>query len=236
MQLHSKRTPEDGFVIGRHFWDQQLSNLLGGARQTEGMLALFQRENGLGLVFPPSIHIGYPTMGHGCWANKAGFVALASELGIRVPPDESSPLAPYGSMFAARPAALRLLAEHDWRYADFGGPDAYRDGGPAHVLERMPVYAAGELGFHTRTIAHNAYLSISHTALDYNYDRLATRVPGPIDERIDLVLRAGDMGNLRISDVLRIHLRLRYPGLGARLRRRLGLLVSLKRALFRSRV
>ena len=57
------------------------------------------------------IPIGYPTMGRAWWSNKPGFEKLAAELGIHVPLDDVSPLAPYGPMFVARPEALRLLKE-----------------------------------------------------------------------------------------------------------------------------
>src|SRR5690606_37792654 len=106
----------------------------------------------LGIVYPPMVHIGYPTMGRAWWANKPGFEELAAQMGIAVPLDDISPLAPYGSMFVARPEALRLLIEHPWSYDDFGGAEAYQDGGLAHILERVPSYAAAALGFHTRTI------------------------------------------------------------------------------------
>ncbi len=68
---------------------------------------------GPGPGVPPMIHIGYPTMGRGWFANNAPAQELPKELGIRVPFDEISPLAPYGGMWIARPEALKILAgEH----------------------------------------------------------------------------------------------------------------------------
>ena len=139
---------------------QQFTNLLNSPGYTANVVALFQREQGLGLAYPPMIHLGYPTLGRGWWSNKPGFTRLCRNLGIHVPLDEISPLAPFGSMYFARPEALRLLVEHDWTYEDFGGAEAYQDGGLAHILERMPSYAAGELGYHTRTIANAEYMAI----------------------------------------------------------------------------
>ena len=104
---------------------------------------------------------------------QAGFRATYCErLGIRVPLDEISPLAPYGSMYVARPESLRLLVEHEWAYDDFGGAEAYRDGGLAHILERMPSYAAAELGYHTRTVRRPNTCRISHTSMEFNLDQL----------------------------------------------------------------
>ena len=191
VKLHSKKTPQDAANAGRNFKRQQFENLLLSADYAAGVVALFQQEPGLGLAYPPMVHIGYGTMGHAWWANKPAFVEMTSRLGIRVPVDDTSPLAPYGSMYFARPEALRLLAEHDWTYDEFGGADAYLDGGLAHVLERMPSYAAGELGFHTRTISNADYLASSYTALDYNLDQMSTTMPETTMHHIDFLRRLG---------------------------------------------
>lgn len=211
VKLHSKKTPQDGFNVGRHFKEQQFRNLLDSPGYTANVLALFQREKGLGIVYPPMIHIGYPTMGRAWWANKPGFEALAAELGIHVPLDDVSPLAPYGSMFVARPQALRILVEHRWRYEEFGGADAYRDGGLAHILERMPSYAAGELGFHTRTVSSFEYMSISHTALEFKLDEMSFTIPGNAFEKIDFLRHSGYVGTGSARDFLRMYRNLRRP-------------------------
>ncbi|MFK4805827.1 rhamnan synthesis F family protein [Microbacterium sp. ZW CA_36] len=217
VKLHSKKTPQDGFNVGRHFKEQQFDNLLASPGYTSNLLALFQKEAGLGLVYPPMIHIGYPSMGRGWWSNKPGFEKLAEELGIRVPLDDISPLAPYGSMYIARPEALRPLVQREWRYEDFGGAEAYRDGGLAHILERMPTYAAAELGYHTRTAATTEYVSISHTAFEFNFDELSATTPGYSYEQIRFIRRAGYVGHGRARDFLRMYLRLNHPGAEGRI-------------------
>ncbi|WP_457101002.1 rhamnan synthesis F family protein [Microbacterium sp. P5_E9] len=221
VKLHSKKTPQDGFNVGRHFKSQQFENLLDSPGYTANVLALFQKEPGLGLVYPPTIHIGYPTMGRGWWSNKPAFEVLAAKLGIRVPLDEISPLAPYGSMYIARPEALRLLVEHEWRYEDFGGAEAYRDGGLAHVLERVPSYAAAELGYHTRTVLTTEHFAISQTAFEFNFDELSATIPGATYEQIEFLKLAGYVGHGRLRDFARIYMRLHHPGTGARIRRAL---------------
>lgn len=217
VKLHSKKTPQDGFNVGRHFKSQQFSNLTASPAYVRNVLALFQREPGLGLVYPPMIHIGYPSMGRAWWANKPGFADYCRRLGIRVPLDEISPLAPFGSMFIARPESLRLLVEHEWKYEDFGGEEAYRDGGLAHILERMPSYAAAELGYHTRTISTAEYLSISYTSMEFNLDHLSATLTGDHVNRILFLKQAGYVGSGRIRDFIRM-----YFGLHPRVRRLLG--------------
>lgn len=211
VKLHSKKTPQGEYNVGQHFKRQQFANLLDSRGYAANVLALFQREKGLGLVFPPTIHLGYPSMGHGWWANKPGFRVWADALGVHVPVDEISPLAPFGSMFMARPAALRLLVEYPWTYEDFGGAEAYQDGGLAHILERMPVYAAGELGYHSRTIAVPDYFASSYTALDYNLDQMSSTLPDSTMQQIELLRRAGAVDYGRLSDFLRMYVRLHRP-------------------------
>ncbi|WP_342000945.1 rhamnan synthesis F family protein [Microbacterium sp. LWH7-1.2] len=233
VKLHSKKTPQDGFNIGRHFKDQQLRNLLDSPGYTANLIALFQKEPGLGIVYPPMIHIGYPTMGRAWWANKKGVAELCARLSIKVPLDDVSPLAPFGSMFIARPEALRLLVQEPWNYEQFGGAAAYEDGGLAHVLERMPSYAAGELGFHTRTAANAEYMAISHTALEYKLDQLSATLPGDTLDAIHYLRGAGNVGEGRLIDFARMYLRLHHPGTGAALRRVVGRDTPLGRGLRR---
>lgn len=218
VKLHSKKTPQDGFNVGRAFKEQQFSNLLDSVGYTANVLSLFQREPGLGIVYPPMVHIGYPTMGRAWWANKPGFEKLAAQMGIMVPLDDISPLAPYGSMFIARPEALRLLIEQPWQYSDFGGAEAYQDGGLAHVLERVPSYAAAELGYHTRTILNAEYFAASYTTLDFNFDEMSSTVPGRTYEQITFLRGIGHVGEGKFRDFVRMYMRRNHPGTGARVR------------------
>ena len=229
VKLHSKKTPQDGFNVGRHFKAQQFGNLLPSPGYAANVLSMFQKEPGLGLVYPPMIHLGYPTMGRGWWSNKPGFEERCRELGVRVPLDEISPLAPYGSMYIARPEALRLLVEHEWRYEDFGGAEAYRDGGLAHVLERMPSYVAGERGYHTRTVATAEYTSISHTSMQFNFDQMSATIPGDSVDRIMFIKQAGYVGSGRLRDFVRM-----YFGLHPRVGRRLGWMIDPSNRLVRA--
>jgi len=218
VKLHSKKTPQDAYNAGRHFKRQQFENLLLSPEYSAGVVALFQSDPGLGVAYPPMVHIGYGTIGHAWWANKPAFIEMTGRLGIRVPIDETSPLAPYGSMYFARPEALRLLVEHEWSYDEFGGAEAYADGGLAHVLERMPSYAAGEVGYHTRTIANPDYLAASYVALEYNLDQMSSTLPETTMHHIDFLRRLGDLGNGTIEDFAYIFARLRRPGWEPRLR------------------
>ncbi|CDJ98890.1 Rhamnan synthesis F [Microbacterium sp. C448] len=227
IKIHSKKTPQHGHSVGQHFRDQQFENLLPNPGYVANLLALFQRERGLGLVYPPMIHLGHGTLGHGWWTNKPRFEQIAADLGLSVPVDGASPLAPYGSMYAARPRSLRILAEREWRYEEFGGAEAYVDGGLAHVLERMPSYVAAEDGFHTRIAMCAEYAAISHTALEFKLDELSATIPGSPREKITTMhrLRPTDVSSGR--DLFWAYMRVHHPDVVERytgIRRRAGIL------------
>lgn len=223
IKIHSKKTVQDGPTIGALFKRQQLENLLDSRGYTANALALFQREAGLGIVYPPMIHIGYPTMGGAWFTNKAGAKELFAELGIHVPLDEISPLAPLGSMFIARPEALALLLNKPLHYEDFPAEGQYVDGTLAHVMERSPSYAAGELGYHTRTIATPEYAAISHTFLEYKLDQLSVTVQGALVDEIHPLRKREAYGKLMQNGAWlsfpRAYISLRHPQLAARLRK-----------------
>lgn len=211
VKIHSKKTVQDSYNAGRYFKLQQLDNLLHSGGFAANVLALFQKEPGLGIVYPPMIHIGFPTMGRGWYANKEPAQRVAKDLGIRVPFDEISPLAPYGCMWVARPEALRLLFEREWSYDEYAAPTAHRDGSLAHVQERLVSYAAAELGFHTRTVSSVAQAAISHVSLDFKLDQMGATMPGyPIDQ-IQFLHRAGWLGHGGIVALTRVYVKLNHP-------------------------
>ncbi len=79
-------------------------------------------------------------------------------------------------MYTVRPESLRPPFEHEWSYDSFGGAQAHRVGGFAHILKRMPSYAAAELGYHTSTVS-TADMSISHKSMELNLDQMSSTIP-----------------------------------------------------------
>jgi rhamnosyltransferase len=215
VKIHSKKSVQEGATVGRFFKKQQIGNLLHSPGYAANIVRLFQKEPGLGLVFPPTIHIGHPTLGGAWFGNQARAAEFAAKAGIRVPLDKVSPLAPLGGMFIARPAAIRRMLFREWSFNDYPNEDDYGDGALSHVQERIVAYAAAEDGFHTRTVAHAGYIAISHTYLEYKLDLLSQPAQGyPIEmipEVIDHVRRGHRLLRGNAGTWFREYLNLNYP-------------------------
>ncbi len=189
VKLHSKRSVQDGEGPGELFRREQFENLFATPDYVANLVGLFQRHRYLGAVYPPMIHMGYPTMGNAWFTNLRPARRLAKELGIRVPIGDASPLAPYGGMFVARRVALRSMADAHWTFDDYPPEGDYGDGALSHVQERLVSYAVAEAGYHSRTVATAEYAAISHTFLEYKLDQMSARIPGWAVDQVGLVNR-----------------------------------------------
>ncbi len=211
VKIHSKRSVQDG-EAGVLFKRQQLENLLDSPEYASSVLGLFQREPGLGVVYAPMIHIGYPTMGNAWFTNRPLAKQLAERLGIKVHLDTSSPLAPYGGMFIARTAALRPLTAEQWSFDEYPPEGEYADGTLAHAQERLVSYAVAETGHHTRTIATAEYAAISHTYLEYKLDQISQGVHGAAYDQVHQVRSVTRMLRGGRYAVVKYLLMRYYPG------------------------
>lgn len=216
IKIHSKKTVQQGAAAGEFFKRQQLENLLASPGYAANVLALFQKERRLGVVFAPTVHIGYPTMGGAWFGNKEPARELLEAAGVHVPLDDLSPLAPMGAMWIARPAAMRRIAT-SLDYEDYLPESEHRDGSLAHVQERVIAYGAAQDGYHTRTVANPEYIAISHTFLEYKYDQVMAPIQGyAIDARHDVhdLVAAGRLLTTgRLRPVISYYLRRRHPRL-----------------------
>lgn len=184
VKLHTKRSPQDSLNRGRMFRGHLFDNLLHSPGYVANVLRLFVDHPSLGMAFPPMVHIGYPTLGRAWFTNREPAQRLADELGIDVVFDDVSPVAAYGSMFWARPAALGRLIDADFDWSDFPDEGGYADGGMAHVVERLFAYAALDAGYEVRTIMTTERAAASHTSLDFKLQEMLQHVPGELPEQI----------------------------------------------------
>ncbi|MGX1695899.1 rhamnan synthesis F family protein [Microbacterium keratanolyticum] len=218
VKIHTRRPKKRSANAIRYFRRHQIENLLNSPGYAANILGLFQREPGLGIVMPPMIHVGYATPGKAWSYYLPRAKELGARLGIRVPFDGVSPLAPLGGMWICRPEALAPLSSIEWTVGEFDKPTTRRKADLARVLERMVVYGAGEAGYHTRTTLTLEHAGISHTSMEYKLDQMASTTPGyPIDQ-IQFLQRAGWTGRGGMVSILRMYLSLNHPGIMNRLR------------------
>jgi lipopolysaccharide biosynthesis protein len=178
VKLHSKRSPQDAPNVGSSFKRHLFDNLLASPGYAANVVRLFGEHSSLGMVFPPVVHIGYPTLGHAWFGNKVGATEEAKRLGITVPFDESTPLATFGSMFIARVKALRPLLEAAYEYEDFPDESDYSDGALTHVLERLMSYAVLSEGYHVREVMTPDSAALNYSFLEYKHQAISSVLPG----------------------------------------------------------
>ncbi|MDR7185311.1 rhamnosyltransferase [Microbacterium trichothecenolyticum] len=209
--------------FSRYLWD----NTVGSPGSVRSALALFQREEGLGMVFPAVAHVGFSLMGDAWGPFRPEAEKLSEELGIRVPLDGASPLMPLGGMWIARREALRVFADAGWTHAD------YRNGrwsDLAALQERLIVHAVAEVGGHARTVITPEHAAISHNSLEYKFDQLASTTPGYPIEQIAFLRKAGPVGRGNAFSFARMYVRMNHPSFYRRIEPVMGIAAMAVRA------
>lgn len=213
VKVHSKKSVQDDHNAADLFKRHLFENLLDSPDHVANVLDLFTRYESLGMVFPPVPHMGYPTMGHSWFANVEPAKELAARIGITVPFDAHTPLAPYGSMFIARPQALRLMVDAGLSAEDFPEEGQYSDGSLAHVVERLFAYASLSVGLHCRTVLTPKWASVYYGYLEYKLQNVSSLLPAyAIDQVPYLEARLSAVPNL--LGVAKTDLMLRSQRLG----------------------
>lgn len=213
VKLHDRVPSRRGRTISEYFRRYTLDNLVGSRAYIANLLALFVREPGLGAVFPPAIQAGYAITGEGwSWYRGMGH-EMAEKLGIRVPLDGVTPLAPLGGMWIGRPGALRPYLSERWTYRDFRDRSREKVPDLQRLLERLISASAGEEGMHVRTVLDAEHASLTHLALEYKIDQLAVNLPGyPVDQ-IQFLHRAGWMGTAGAVAFFRMYMKTNHSGI-----------------------
>lgn len=176
-RLHSKKSPQDGAGRARFFKRHLFENLIYSKGYVANVLKLFADDDQLGIAFPPAIHVHYGTLGYGWFGNRPRTERVATEIGVKVRFDESTPLAPFGGMFWFRPAALEKLFRHQWKWRDFEHDKTYGDGDLPHAIERLYAYVAQDAGFTPRTIASRNQTEQNYVRLEFKLQKLLSLIP-----------------------------------------------------------
>lgn len=140
--LHSKKTDHSPEAAG---WrDLLLSGLCGSDKVIGSILALFEADPTLGLVFPQHHE---PIRNYTGWEyNFAAARTLARRMGVELRRSGTLEF-PSGSMFWARPAALSPILALGLTPNDFPEEAGQKDATLAHALERLFALAAELAGF-----------------------------------------------------------------------------------------
>ena len=172
---------------------QALDCLLASPGYVAGLLDLFGRHPSLGVVMPAACHIGQPYVGPQ-WDGLVGAAdALSRRLGLTAAPDEIAPVAPVGSMFLARPEALRTLSEGAKelvRLTEQAAPsteqsvERLRRARAAEVLELLTVYAAMSNGYHPREVLTPTWAGRLYGSLAYKQQAVTADLPAYTDEQV----------------------------------------------------
>ena len=211
VKMHDRLPTKRGRTVAEYFHRYFRDNLLASPEYIANLLALFVREPGLGVVLPPPIQTGYAVTGEGwSWYRGRGH-EVAEDLGIRVPLDGVTPLAPLGGMWIGRPDGLRPLFSRDWTYEDFRDTSRKKIPDIRRVLERIVTAAAGEQGLHARTVLTPGHASLTHLSLEYKIDQLAVNLPGYPVEQIQFLHRAGWWGIGGAVAFFRMYMKTNHP-------------------------
>ena len=216
LKVHSKKSAQDGFAAGEWFKRHLMENLLGAPGYVQNVLDLFGDDESVGMVFPPVVQIGYPTLGKAWYANKEPAEKLAKQLGIHVAFDDTTPLAAYGSMFFCRPAALRPLLDARFAWVDFPMEGQYGDGSLAHVVERLFGYSALSEKFMVHTVMNMTNAAINYGFLEYKLTQLSALLPGNVTEQRRHLESITGLPNVLIA--LKQSVALRHPRASAMFR------------------
>ncbi len=174
LRLHSKRTPQVSHRVAENFKAHLFENMAQSPGYVANLLDRIEAEPDIGLVIPPVIHVGFGTLGHSWFNNYAPVEALVAEMGLDVPLDRSTPVAPYGTMYWFRTDALRRMFEWPWQWQDYNAEPNHVDGGLAHLQERLIGYCAQGSGYRVYTVQTPANAAYNYARLEYKMQRLVS--------------------------------------------------------------
>ena len=165
--VHDKKTAQlKPASIGASFGFKCFENTLGSKQYVANIIQKFADNKRLGLLSPPAPNHSffYFTLGREWGPNFDVTKKLADNLGFDVPMDENHPpVAPLGTMFWFRPAALKVLYDKNWNYEDFPQEPNSLDGSILHAIERIYPFAVQQSGYYPAFVMTDRF-----SAIEYN--------------------------------------------------------------------
>ena len=187
LRLHSKKTPQVAPHVADHFRTHLIENLIPDEGYVAGVVDMFRREPNIGMAIPPTIHVGFGTLGHAWFANRDGTRRVGERLKLNVAYDKNTPLAAYGTMFWFRPAAMAPMFAEPWGWEEFNPEPHHVDGGLAHIMERLMSYVVQNEGYRVMQIVSRDQIVANYVKLEYKLQLLASHFPsGDIRQQVQV--------------------------------------------------
>lgn len=181
--VHDKKAYQSyPYMIGEEFGYHCFENTLSTSGYVKRIIKLFEDEQRLGLLVPPTPNHGpyFKTVGNEWSENYESTVEFMKKWNIDVPVSEDKPtVAPFGTCFWFRTDAMKRAYDIGLTYDDFSAePIGANDGDIMHVLERLYPVFAQSMGYYSAWVMTEEYASaeltnIYHYLRDYNMDLFA---------------------------------------------------------------
>ncbi len=173
--------------IGESFAYKCLSNMLYSRGYVDNILQTFEQNPRLGILVPPEPNHSYYFFSLGdewSWNYDNSRIA-AQKLGLTVPMAENKRvIAPLGSYFWFRAAALKSHFDNQIDYPDFPEEPLPDDGSISHALERIYPFVAQQNGYHPGVVlvdelARMELTNLRHYVSTYNSSAYKYSIRGP---------------------------------------------------------
>lgn len=214
LHLHTKKSPHDGNL--REWGGYLFDCLFGSPKIIRSTMQLFDNPS-LGLVFPGHFHAltGMRNWGFDFQGAQDLMVRMGLSLRADVPLDF-----PTGTMFWARPDAIRPLIDLGLQPADFPPEEGQTDGTLAHSIERILTHVVESRGYVVQSVVANTRL-VDHEGLAIEMGLTGARAfVGRIQARLKHFAQARSDFDRAVPEVYDVS-----AGASATPRRRLNIIV-----------
>ena len=166
--VHDKKSKQLGLQkLAEEFSYHCMECCLHNKNYVRNIIQRFIDEPFCGLLVPPTVYFGpFTTLGSESASNEESMKEVYQRLKLNCPMDDT-PVAPFGSCFWARGAALNAMFRHDWQYDDFPDEPLPADSTISHGIERIYPLAAQDEGYYTAWCSPDSYAELYMNNLSY---------------------------------------------------------------------
>lgn len=169
--VHDKKTSGNlgTEMSGDMYQYDVLENCLKNRDYIDNVLALFEDNPIIGFLCPPSPKFfDYVNLMGNEWTECfERTMELAAKLHLNIVADEKKHPFTFSNTFWCRTAALKPLADSEFRYEDFPQEPLPRDGSVSHALERIYGYVAQSQGYLSAVVENRDYAQMENNSLQF---------------------------------------------------------------------